>query len=216
LYRAVIFDFDYTLGDATDAIVAGFTHGFAKLGLPAPEREAVRNTVGRVLEDAFTDLTGIADEQMRRDFHAYFAEVARPMQRQGIPLFPGAEELLRALERAGIKTAIVSTKTGDVLRHIMLSHGLEQVFSAIVGGEMVSANKPDPEGLISALDTLGVPAGEALYCGDTVIDAETAQRADCPFCAVLNGTTPAAAFAAYPSVHIARDLPDLKDWLGLP
>ena len=46
-------------------------------------------------------------------------------------------------------------------------------------------------------------------------DAQTAQAAGTDFCAVLNGTTPAAAFAPYPSVHIAPDLPDLRRWLGL-
>ena len=37
VYPAVLFDFDYTLGDATDAIVAGFAAGFAALGLPEPD-----------------------------------------------------------------------------------------------------------------------------------------------------------------------------------
>ena len=41
-YKGVFFDFDYTLGDATDAIMAGFTHGFVTLDRTAPEREAVR------------------------------------------------------------------------------------------------------------------------------------------------------------------------------
>ena len=57
-YRGVFFDFDYTLGDATDAIFAGFTHGMTALGYPVPEREAVRRTVGLVLEDAYTALSG--------------------------------------------------------------------------------------------------------------------------------------------------------------
>ena len=51
-YRAVCFDFDYTLADATDSIVAGFQHGFTKMGWPAPDRETVRGTIGYLLEDA--------------------------------------------------------------------------------------------------------------------------------------------------------------------
>ncbi len=39
-YDAVIFDFDYTLGDATEAIYAGFVHGLTAMGYPAPDREA--------------------------------------------------------------------------------------------------------------------------------------------------------------------------------
>ena len=53
-YRAVCFDFDYTLGDSTDSIVAGFQYAFPILGFPSPDRETVRGTIGYLLEDAYT------------------------------------------------------------------------------------------------------------------------------------------------------------------
>ena len=65
------------------------------------------------------------------------------------------------------------------------------------------------------MKALGLEPGACLYCGDTVIDAQTAQRAGCEFAAVLNGTTPAASFSPYPAVHIAPDLVELKTWLGV-
>ena len=49
-YSAVCFDFDYTLGDSTDSIVAGFQYGFERLGHPIPDRETVRGTIGYLLE----------------------------------------------------------------------------------------------------------------------------------------------------------------------
>ena len=52
MFKAVCFDFDYTLGESTDSIVAGFVHGLTSLGWPAPERTAVRATIGYMLEDA--------------------------------------------------------------------------------------------------------------------------------------------------------------------
>ena len=52
-----------------------------------------------------------------------------------------------------------------------------------------------------------------LFCGDTVIDAATAQAGGCDFCAVLNGTTKADAFERFPCVHTAPDLAELKRWL---
>lgn len=85
-YKAVIFDFDYTLGDATDAIFAGFRHGFSVMGYPEPDRETVRHTVGMLLEDAYTQLTGDATEQGRAAFRTQFSSVARPMQAAGTPL----------------------------------------------------------------------------------------------------------------------------------
>ena len=76
-------------------------------------------------------------------------------------------------------------------------------------------SKPNPEGLGLALEKLGLSSEQVLFCGDTVIDAATAQAGGCDFCAVLNGTTPRAAFRDYPHVHIAEDLAELQGWLGL-
>lgn len=214
-YKGVFFDFDYTLGDATDAIFAGFTHGMTTMGYPAPERETVRRTVGMLLEDAYTQLSNDESEEGRTRFRDLFSTVARPMQAKGTPLCSGAKELVLSLYRAGIETAVVSTKHTPTLTAILGQHGLDKVFSDIIGGDLVSAPKPDPEGVNTALARLGLRAGEVLYCGDTIIDAETAQRAGVDFCAVLNGTTEAEAFECYPSVHIAPDLWDLKNWLGI-
>ena len=44
-YKAVCFDFDYTLGDATDSIVAGFQHGMAEMGWPEIGRASCRERV---------------------------------------------------------------------------------------------------------------------------------------------------------------------------
>ena len=112
VYPAVLFDFDYTLGDATDAIVAGFAAGFAALGLPEPEREAVRRTVGMQVTDAYTLLTGDESEARRQTFYQHFRAVARDLQAKGqVSLFPGAGELLSAL-----RAAVDGWDTEDLLR----------------------------------------------------------------------------------------------------
>lgn len=214
-WRAVFFDFDYTLGDATEAIVAGFQYGFAQMGLPRPEREAVRNTVGYVLEDAYTLLSGDPGEEGRKRFRQLYLEKASPLQVRDSRLCPGAAELLEALHARGIPAGVVSSKGGGILREILAARGVARLLSGITGGDQVSRPKPDPEGLLAAVAGLDLTPGEVLYCGDTVIDAETARRAGVDFCAVLNGTTGAEAFADYPHRHIAPDLWDLKAWLGL-
>ena len=66
-YKAVFFDFDYTLGDATQAIVAGYEFALKELGHPAPDRDAVRRTVGYTVQDGYTMLTGDTDEVRREE-----------------------------------------------------------------------------------------------------------------------------------------------------
>lgn len=215
-YQAVLFDFDYTLGDATEAIFRAYTHALTAMGHPAPDREAVRRTVGMHVTDSYTQLTGDPDPANQQRCFELFHPVARDLQAQGmVDLLPGAVELLEGLKRAGVAACVVSTKNTDSLRSALRAKGAEDLFVHIVGGDRVSRPKPDPEGALWCLKALGLEPGQALYCGDTTIDAETARGAGCDFCAVLNGTTPASAFADYPHVHIAPDLWDVKNWLGI-
>lgn len=214
-YRGVLFDFDYTLGDATDAIVAGYTAGLTGLGWPAPEREAVRHTVGLPLELGYTSLTGDSDPAHQEAFRGLFTQVAHPMQAAGVPLFPGAPELLQALRDAGVRTAIVSTKRTVVLKEALAPHPCAQCLELVLGGDLVANSKPDPEGLLAAMARMELAPQETLYVGDTVIDAETAQRAGTDFVPVLNGTTPAQAFEVWPHRYVARDLWALSRWLQL-
>lgn len=214
-WSAVLFDFDYTLGDATEAIVTGFQYAFGQMGRPIPEREAVRLTVGHRLEDSYTLLTGDGDPARQAEFRRLYKQKADPLQVPATRLLPGALELLEALNAQGIPAGVVSTKGSAVLRAVLMAQGADHLVASITGGDQVKAPKPDPEGLLGAIQALGLTPEQVLFCGDTVIDAETAQRAGTAFCAVLNGTTGAAAFDPFPHAHIAPDLWDLKVWLGL-
>lgn len=214
-YKAICFDFDYTLGDSTDSIVAGFAHAMTKLGYPVPDRETVRKTVGYMLEDAFTIISGDDSPENRAKFRPYFIEVALERQRRETTLFPGAVELLRGLKEQGIKCGIVSSKRGDTIEIIMERYKVLDCLELVIGSHDVQNHKPHPEGLLAAMERLGVSKEEILFCGDTVIDAETAKNAGCDFAAVLNGTTEAPAFDAWPHVCIAGDLNELARQLGI-
>lgn len=212
-YKAVLFDFDYTIGDSTKPVVEAYTAGLTAMGWPEPDREAVRHTIGYILQDGYTMLTGDADEAHRQEFFERFREHAKDIMVTDTVLFSGAEEVLEWLHDHHIPAGIVSSKGGDALEAIFTRLNLRDRLDLIVGCQDVTKHKPDPEGLNFALDKLGMERGEVLFCGDTVIDAETARRAGVDFCAVLNGTTSAEAFEEYPHVYIAPDLADLLDWL---
>lgn len=220
-YQGIFFDFDYTLGDSTVPIAAGYREGFEIMGLPAPTVEQVRRTVGMTLGDGYTYLTGDRDPERQREFYRQFQlavgehaqEEGRRIMVEETRLLPGAVRLLTSLKEQGVKVAIVSTKLGITIRRIFAHQGLEHLLDLVVGGEDVGSSKPDPEGLNFALEKLGLEREQVLFCGDTVIDAATARNGGTDFCAVLNGTTPGYDFDDYPHVHIAGNLDDLRRWL---
>lgn len=214
-YKAVCFDFDYTLGDATDAVVAGYTYALTRMGWPAPEREAVRRTIGYMLEDGYTMLTGDDDPQRRTQLRPLFRQAASDLQVRDTRLFPGARELLRGLRDSGVKLAVISSKGTGTLRAILENRGVLELLDLVIGADAVAVHKPDPEGVLRALDTFGLEREQVLYCGDSLVDGQTAQNAGVDFCAVLNGTTVPADFdaAGLPRVHTSPDLWELAGWL---
>lgn len=212
-YRAVLFDFDYTLGDSTEPIVHSYTAALTEMGWPAPERERVRETVGHTLQDGYTMLTGDTSEEKRQDFFLRFKRHAGPIMVKETVLCPGAEEVLNWLGQQRVPAGIVSTKGADQLEGIFEKLNLRDRLALIIGGQDVKKVKPDPEGLNVALSRLDMEKQQVLFCGDTVIDAQTAQAAGVDFCAVLNGTTPAQAIQEYPHVYIAPDLTELLAWM---
>lgn len=213
-YRAVMFDFDYTLADGTAGIYESFRHAFAVMGLPEPGLADVRRTVGMVLGDAFLSLAPGSPPDDAARFTAIFRSRADEVLVAGTELFPGALPLLDALRQRRTGTAIVSTKFRFRIEDILAKYGRPDAVDVITGGEDVARHKPHPEGLLATLDKLGVSPRDTLFVGDTVIDAETAARAGTDFAAVLTGTTERGAFAQWPLAGAYCCLEELAAALG--
>ena len=196
-YKAYIYDFDYTLGDCTEAIVASMTYAFALQGIAVPEREAIRRTVGKTLREAFRVLTGDASAENAARFNDDFMVKADEVMAQTTELYPDTLSTLRAQRAAGCKIGIVTTKMHYRITDIFERFDALNLVDFIVGSEDVIEKKPAPEGVLKTLAHFGIVPSEALYVGDTTIDAETAKRAGVAFAAVTTGTTKREEFATY-------------------
>lgn len=212
---AVLFDFDYTLGDATEGIVLCANHALERMALPPCAREDIRRTVGLTLAESFAQLTGSGEERLGRQYALLFKAKADEVMTENTVLFPDAVPALEKLKGEGMKTGIVTTKYRYRIDEILAKYGTRHLVDVVVGGEDVRNAKPDPEGLLLALEKLGVPVDRALFVGDTTIDAGTAQRANVGFIAVTTGTTGREAFAAFPCRRVVGSLKELLDSIDL-
>ena len=195
-YQAYIFDFDYTLADSSPGIVLCFRHVLDRAGFSSVTDEAIKQTIGLHLEAAFSQLTGEADPARLAAFKAAYLARAEQVMTANTRLYPEAVPLLSRLKAAGRATGIVSTKLGFRVAEALERYGAAPLVDHIVGGDQVSAPKPDPEGLLWLLQTLALPKSQALYVGDSLVDCHTAKNAGVDFAAVTTGATPAAAFSA--------------------
>ncbi|MBR2327722.1 MAG: GNAT family N-acetyltransferase [Clostridia bacterium] len=186
-FDTVIFDFDYTLADGTDAIVACYNYAFSKHGYPDGEREAVRRTVGKTVRDSIRELTGCNDLQSIEDMRLLFREKADEILAKQTYLYNDTVPMLNLLKEKGIKIAIVSSKEKIRIEESLGIGGADGLIDLIIGVSSAPEPKPSPVGVKMAMGEL--LAEKALYVGDSLIDFETAKNAGLPFAAVTTGTT---------------------------
>lgn len=210
---AIIFDFDLTLADSSVAVEECVRYALYNLGLPLPDPNRVRRTIGLSLEKGLEYLTGETDPELQGRFRALFVRRADKVMVDQTVLIDGARSTLEFLRDQGVKTGIVSTKYRYRINAILDRQGILEQIDRVVGGEDIAAPKPDPEGLKLALRYLDTNPRNAAFVGDHLVDAEAAGRAGVPFIGVLTGTTPEEDFSSFPYVKILPSVGGLPDFL---
>lgn len=213
MLKAVIFDFDYTLGDTTDGIVSSINYALKKLGFGGRAEKEIKKTVGLSLKDTFFALTGEQNEEQAEQFSNYFREQADLVMVESARLYDDTKEVLQRLKRDGYKVSIVTTKFRFRIEHILEKFDVSHLVDLIVGAEDVKIEKPNPEGLLWAIDSLKLKKNEILYVGDSLVDAKTAQNAQADFAGVLTGTTVAGEFKLFNHVFIGNDLKAIYNFI---
>ena len=100
---------------------------------------------------------------------------------------------------------IISTKER---RHITASFDRYDMYPYIDILIAVDDNcppKPDPSGVLLAMERLGGTKEDTLYTGDSLIDAHAAKNEGLDFVAVTTGTTAEEEFHTVPSIAILKD-----------
>jgi phosphoglycolate phosphatase len=208
-YNTIIFDFDYTLADATIGIVSSFNHAFSKLDIPACDNESIKKTVGLPIDVAFVQLTNNKNEILIDRFRNLFREKADEVMVKNTILYDDTVGTLQELKKNGFNTGIVTTKYRFRIVETLNTHGISDLVDVIVGGEDVKVPKPSPEGLLLAIDCLKAKRNKVLYVGDSLVDAKTAMAANVDFAAVTTGTTSESDFSRYPCIKISKSLSEL-------
>ncbi|MHC1694252.1 MAG: HAD family hydrolase [Eubacteriales bacterium] len=208
-YKAVVFDFDYTLADATTGIVDTYSYSLSTLGYPPQDAHSICLTIGMTVADAFTSFTGITERDKVEQFRETFRKRADEVMTAGTVLLPYARETLSYLREAGVRLGIVTSKNGYRISECFEHFGMSGAVDMIIGFDNVKQAKPSPEGLERVIDSFQIDKEEVLYVGDNVIDAQTAQSAGVDFAAVLTGTTARESFLDYNHRYIVKNLEEL-------
>ena len=208
-YDAYIFDFDYTLADATEPVVQSFLYALEKMNLKKSSRQDIINTIGIPIGESYTILTGDDSEEGIALFKKYQKEKSDEITVPNTVFIGDAKEVLQTLKNRGKKIGIVSSRWGQRINDIFENLNSRELIDFIIGTEHVENYKPNPEGLFKMIDMM--EAKNPLYIGDSYIDAEAAQNAKIDFVGVTTGTTPREKLESYPHVAVLDNLKELLE-----
>ena len=184
-FRAVLFDFDGTLADSYPAITASVNHVRARYGLPPLPVAEVKRHVGRGPEYLLrhTCPAGSVPDNVA-EYRAHHPSVLR----EGTHLLPGVYETLKRLHERGLRQGVCSNKPVAFTYQLVDIFNLAPFLDVILGPEDAGRVKPAPDILLLALARLQLPAAEALYIGDMVVDIQTARAAGVTVWSVQTGS----------------------------
>ncbi len=212
--QAVVFDWDGTLVDSKQALVASFQETTAELiGEPFPTAEEDVERIVQVRgQEAFEEIAG-GDRELYERIEEVFHRVYVAKQTTIAP-FPGALETLARLRGAGLRLGVATSKARRRLDLEAERTGIGAFLDASISGDEVAAAKPDPEAVAAAIAVLGAEPARTLYVGDGPNDVLAGRAAGAITVAVSFGFHPEEARAAAPD-HVVDTLPDLLPLAGL-
>lgn len=165
--KTLFFDLDGTLTDSGPGIMNCAAFALESLGLPVPERAALRAFVGPPLREIFPKF-GVPEAQVD--------EAVRIFRSRYIPIgkfenspYPGMGALLQRLKEAGFPLYVATSKPEVTAVEVLEHFGLAGYFEKICGASMERGRETKQEVIACLLDQIGAP-DRVLMIGDTDYD----------------------------------------------
>ena len=167
----LLFDWDGTVVDSAQLGLTAFERSFAALGVTF-DLETYRSVYSPNWYSVYEAL-GLPKEKWQQAdelwIHHYGEQVAQPIT--------GAQETIQKLKGRGYRLGVVSSGSQCRVAREISDLGLESLFETVICNEQMVEKKPHPEGLETALRSLGCASTATAYVGDSPEDIEMGKRA---------------------------------------
>ena len=174
--KALIFDMDGTIVDSDPTHLRAFAEAFAPYGVHVDEEVFRTKISGRTNPLIFgTLLPNVPAEEHPRladEKEAQYRKLAADLA----PLH-GLTNLIAWAENHGLRLALVTNGPRLNVEHTLRALGMDAHFEVTIAGEDVARAKPDPLPYLTALERLGLSAGEAVAFEDSPAGLKAAKAA---------------------------------------
>jgi HAD superfamily hydrolase (TIGR01549 family) len=169
--NTLLFDWDGTVVDSAQLGLTAFEQSFAALGVTF-DQEIYRAVYSPNWYSVY-EAMGLPKEKWQLADDLWVQHYGE----QTAQLVPDAQETISGLKQRGYRLGVVSSgsecRVGREIREL----GLEGFFEAVVCNEQMENKKPHPEGLETAIRSLGCSTASTCYVGDSPEDIEMGKRA---------------------------------------
>jgi len=179
-----LFDMDGLLIDSEPLWLAAEADVMQRLGGQPWTQEDQHALLGGSLQKTVRYLLAKATEPQPPEVVAgwLMTGIEDRVRRTGVPMQPGARDLVAAAAAAGLPYALVTSSERSFMDVVLASTGLR--FDVTVCADDVSHTKPDPEPYLLAAKLLGVDPGQCVVLEDSPNGVASAEAAGCRVFAV--------------------------------
>jgi beta-phosphoglucomutase len=189
LHRAVLFDWDGTLADTRQVIVATFQRAVREeVGVPV-SAEFIERRIGTGAAQTFREILQNANRPVNdaviQKLLARKIEAEISMS-DNVKLFPGTLELLEALQ-GKVRLALASMNNRAVIEDLLGKMRLRDCFEVVLTVEEAKKFKPDPEIFLKSAANLRCKPEECVVVEDSIFGVQAARNGGMDCIAVLTG-----------------------------
>lgn len=168
MLKAVIFDVDGTLLDTERIYMQAWKDAAAELGYVITDALLRKTRAINVKDAARIFEADIGNGFSYDKTRAVRVRIAEEIIKRESPILkPGVTELLDWLTEKGIRLSVASsTHLKGTQEHLAESRILDR-FEVVVGGDMVTKGKPNPDIFLKAAELLGVEPSECIVVEDS-------------------------------------------------
>lgn len=165
----IIFDMDGVIFDTERFYIDCCIPAAQRLDMPGIE-ETCLQCIGLTEQETEKRLLArYEDPDLLKRFHLETSRIFRRRydREGGLPVKPGARELLDWLSERGFTVGLASSTRHEIILRELRDAGLDRFFQEIIGGDMANRSKPAPDIFLLTADRLAARPRECVVIEDS-------------------------------------------------
>lgn len=184
--KLVILGFDGTIADTAPGILYCMNTTAIAMGYNPVPHEALFGVIGVSLEQGFMNIYGMKEDEIEYAMNNY-SKLYSMKGEEMILLYDGIQESLEKLKENGAKLAIVTHKHKRFVSNMLNAYSMIGDMFDVVCATDVDIEQEKSDMLADVLNRFETDAQDAVFVGDSYVDAEAAAKLGIDFCAALYG-----------------------------